>query len=180
MRQYWRLQQSQTLISMAFWVTTLTLLIWPYVSWRFEGDNTIIGISTTYWGLASIGTLVITFVLFVGFVYDRFLGLWKEQRTVDTERNPFATYQLMPQTAMIMGHLNELLRRQAMDDEAVQASCNWVDEWLDWCCNQEIWDRSQKVWDSNFTTPVPPLSFLPQGVVESARGRIAERKDDSD
>ena len=30
MRQYWRLQQSQSLISMGFWCITLTLLIWPY------------------------------------------------------------------------------------------------------------------------------------------------------
>ena len=43
MRQYWRVQQSQTIISMAFWVTTLTLLIWPYVRWRFENDSTIAG-----------------------------------------------------------------------------------------------------------------------------------------
>ena len=78
------------------------------------------------------------------------------------------------------GHLNELLRRHASDDEAVQASCNWVDEWLEWCCNQEIWDRSQRVWDSNFSGPVPPLSFLPNGVVESSRERIAARKDESD
>ncbi|MEC8249276.1 MAG: hypothetical protein VX043_02010 [Candidatus Thermoplasmatota archaeon] len=48
MRQYWRVQQSQTIISMAFWVTTLTLLIWPYVRWRFENDSTFAGISTTY------------------------------------------------------------------------------------------------------------------------------------
>ena len=45
MRQYWRVQQSQTIISMAFWVTTLTLLIWPYLRWRFENDSTIAGIS---------------------------------------------------------------------------------------------------------------------------------------
>ena len=32
-------------------------------------------------------------------------GLWKEQRAVDAERSPFATYQLMPRTAMMMGHL---------------------------------------------------------------------------
>ncbi|MBU03939.1 MAG: hypothetical protein CMA58_03040, partial [Euryarchaeota archaeon] len=54
MRQYWRIQQSQTLISMFFWITTLTLLMWPYVSWRFEAKTDIIGISTTYWGLISI------------------------------------------------------------------------------------------------------------------------------
>ena len=65
MRQYWRLQQSQTLISMVFWCTTLTLLIWPYVSWRFEADNETFGIAMTYWGLASIagGVFAIVIVL---------------------------------------------------------------------------------------------------------------------
>ena len=42
MRQYWRVQQSQTLISMAFWVTTLTLLTWPYVKWRFDSTSDLL------------------------------------------------------------------------------------------------------------------------------------------
>ena len=68
MRQYWRVQQSQTIISMAFWVTTLTLLIWPYLRWRFENDSTIAGISTTYFGLIGIGATVIILVLLIGVV----------------------------------------------------------------------------------------------------------------
>ena len=44
MRQYWRIQQSQTLISMGFWVTTLTLLTWPYVSWRFDPGTELAGL----------------------------------------------------------------------------------------------------------------------------------------
>ena len=74
---------------MVFWCTTLTLLIWPYVSWRFEADKETFGIAMTYWGLASIAAGVLVTVLAIGFIYDHFLALWKEQRTVDTERNPF-------------------------------------------------------------------------------------------
>ena len=65
MRQYWRIQQSQTLISMAFWCATLTLLIWPYVSWRFTPNATIGGIQTTYWGLFSISATVLLLVLLI-------------------------------------------------------------------------------------------------------------------
>ena len=54
MRQYWRIQQSQTLISMGFWITTLTLLIWPNVRWRVESETEMLGISMTYWGLSLI------------------------------------------------------------------------------------------------------------------------------
>ncbi len=171
MRQYWRLQQSQTLISMAFWVTTLTLLIWPYVSWRFRGENTFLGISTTYYGLASIGALVVFFVFLIGFIYDRFLGLWKEQRTVDTERNPFGTYALIPANVFVIGHLNEILRRQAADDVRIQDTCAWVDSWLQWCGEQEIWVRSQKFWDENLPSPVPDLHFFPSGLVDASRDR---------
>ena len=81
----------------------------------------------------------------------------------------------MPQTAIIVGHLNELLRRQAPDDEEVIASCEWVDEWLEWCCNQEIWDRSQQFWDQNLPTRVPPLSFLPNNVASASRERNDKR-----
>ena len=84
MRQYWRLQQSQTVISMVFWTTTLTLLIWPYVKWRFEKEcnsrlcfsNEILGIPSTYVGLMSIGVLVLLTVLLIGYIYDVGLGLW--------------------------------------------------------------------------------------------------------
>ena len=65
MRQYWRLQQSQTLISMVFWCTTLTLLIWPYVSWRFDANEETFGLAMTYWGLGSIAFGVLFSVLLI-------------------------------------------------------------------------------------------------------------------
>ena len=180
MKQYWRLQQSQSIASLFLWTSTITLLVWPYVSWRFDPSATFLGISMTYWGLISIAVLVISSIFFIGYAYDQLLSLWKDHRTVDTERNPFATYQLMPQTAIIVGHLNELLRRQAPDDEEVIASCKWVDEWLEWCCKQEIWDRSQQFWDRNLPSQVPPLSFLPDNVASSSRERSAQKTDDDD
>ena len=177
MRQYWRLQQSQTLISMGFWCTTLTLLIWPYVRWRFDSDELKLGLPMTYWGLISIAVGVLVTVLAIGYIYDQFLSLWKEQRTVDTERNPFGTYALIPANVIILGQLNELLKRTAADDDEVQKTCNWIDEWLAWCSSQEIWARSQKFWDEELSTPVPPLSFLPDGAIEAARGAGAELDD---
>ena len=178
MRQYWRLQQSQTLISMGFWCTTLTLLIWPYVAWRFDSSTTRFGVPMTYWGLSSIAAFVIVVVLTIGYIYDQFLALWKEQRTVDTERNPFGTYAMIPANVVILGQINEVLRRQAPDDEAIQESCAWVDRWIAWCAEQEIWARSQRVWDSDLSGgPVPPLHFLPDDSIERARGLAATIED---
>ncbi len=171
MRQYWRLQQSQTFISMGFWCTTLTLLIWPYVSWRFQGEATPLGIPMTYWGLATIAFGVLAIVLMVGYIYDQFLSLWKEQRTVDTERNPFGTYAMIPPNIVQVGMLNRLLRENSPDDKQVQDTCNWIDQWLAWNAEQEVWARGQKFWDDEFDTPVPDLFFLPEGAIDDARRR---------
>ena len=70
MRQYWRMQQSQAVVSLLLWGTTITLLLWPYVSWRFDAESTLMGIPLTYFGLASIFCGVMFGVLLVGFLYD--------------------------------------------------------------------------------------------------------------
>ena len=77
MRQYWRLQQSQAVISMAFWTTTLTLIIWPYVSWRFDDNcdgtlcfsDEILGISSTYFGGAARGARLVGDLLHTQFLH---------------------------------------------------------------------------------------------------------------
>ena len=88
MRQYWRMQQSQSIISLGLLGSTLTLLLWDYVSWRFsdkcdEGfcfSNSVLGIPATYIGLLSIFAGLILIVLCVGYLYDRvfYYGLLKE------------------------------------------------------------------------------------------------------
>ena len=65
MRQYWRIQQSQTLISMGFWCTTLTLLIWPLVSWRFEEMDAMMGIPSTYLGLIGLSRTMVILTMHV-------------------------------------------------------------------------------------------------------------------
>ena len=118
---------------------------------------------------ASIAVGVLVSVLAIGFIYDHFLALWKEQRTVDTERNPFGTYALIPANVVMIGMMNRLLRDKADGDEQVLRTCDWIDEWLDWCSSQEIWARSQRFWDSEFENQVPDLFFLPDDAVEKAR-----------
>ena len=142
MRQSWRIQQSQTLISMGFWCTTLTLLVWPLVSWRFEEMEAIFGIPPTYLGLISIGGTVLLIVLAIGWFYDVSFGLWREHLTVVQERNPFTTYKLNAPLGMILSQTNTILRKVAEDDDDVQRHCDFVDRWLEWNSEQEIWMRS--------------------------------------
>lgn len=160
MRQYWRIQQSQTLISMGFWCTTLTLLVWPLVSWRFEEMDSIMGISPTYLGLLGIGTTVLTIVLAIGWVYDVSFGLWREHLTVVQERNPFTTYKLNAPIGMMLSQTNTILRKVAEDDEDVQRHCDFVDRWLEWNSEQEIWMRSMSSWKGIVGDEDPFLQHL--------------------
>ena len=141
MREYWRIQQSQTLISMAFWVTTLTLLTWPYVSWRFDSNTDLVGISMTYWGLASIGLFVIFCVLMIGYLYDVIFSLWRAHQSVIQERNPYTTYMLNGPVGAILAQTNEILKRLS-DDEDIKKHTDFVDRWLEWSGQQELWKRT--------------------------------------
>ena len=170
MRQYWRIQQSQTIISMVFWVTTITLLIWPYVSWRFEGDSTLVGLSVTYWGLASIGASVIVLVLLIGVLYDAVFGLWREHLTIVGERNPFQTYQMSPNLMIMLLQTNLILRRLSEDDEEILRHCDFIDRWYKWNVDTEIFARAVEGWDSIVKDNDP---FLPN-LTDEERQKLAE------
>tara|TARA_B100000029_G_scaffold338672_1_gene330898 strand:- start:8687 stop:9271 length:585 start_codon:yes stop_codon:yes gene_type:complete len=174
MRQYWRIQQSQTLISMGFWTSTLTLLIWPYVSWRFEANSTMLGLNMTYWGLIGIGASVLFTVLLIGRVYDATLGLWREHLTVVQERNPFTTYKLNAPFGILLGQTNEILRRMAPEDEDIQRHCEFVDRWLEWNSEQEIWARSMSSWKKIVGEEDPFLAHLS----ESSREKLTSAADE--
>ena len=142
MRQYWRVQQSQTLISMAFWVTTLTLLTWPYVRWRFDATEDMFGISMTYWGLMSIGVFVILCVLLIGWMYDVIFSLWRAHQSVIQERNPYTTYMLNGPVGAVLAQTNEILKRLSNEDEEILKHTEFVDRWLEWNGQQELWKRT--------------------------------------
>ena len=176
MRQYWRVQQSQTIISMAFWVTTLTLLIWPYVRLRFEDDSTIAGISSTYLGLIAIGSTVVVLVLLVGVIYDVTFGLWREHMTIIGERNPFQTYQMAPSFSIILMQTNILLRKIAADDEEAMRHCDFVDRWLKWNIDTEIFARAMSGWEQIVEDKDPYLPYLDEDQRESLKSKVEELK----
>jgi len=169
MRQYWRLQQSQSLISMGFWCLTLTLLIWPYVEWRIPADGRVLGVPATYVGVGSIALLVLVGVLLVGYVYDHFFSLWKEHQNVIIERNPFHTYLLTPRDAMIIGQLNQIMLALHPEDETVKAQHEWFETWLASLPSLEVFERMVMELDARLGVPVPEFSFLPEGAVEEVR-----------
>ena len=168
MRQYWRIQQSQTLISMGFWITTLTLLMWPYVSWRFESETEMLAVPMTYWGLGAIAFSVLLIVLIIGWVYDVFLGLWREHLTVVQERNPFTTYKVNAPFGMLLAQTNTILRKLSEEDEDIKRHCNFGDRWLEWNSEQEIWARTMSSWKEIVGDEDPYLFHLS----EEARNKL--------
>ncbi len=180
MRQFWRAQQSQTIISLLFWATTLTLLLFDRLEssnpeWGRAGSELIPGLPTAYAIMGSLFISVGLMVLFIGWVYDHIFALWKEHQNVILERNPFATYLLTPRDALIIGHLSSLLRAQHPDDERIQAQCDWMEKWVSTTPDLEVFRRMVTELDSKMGELVPEFHFLPEGAVANARKRA--RKD---
>ena len=179
MRQFWRLQQSQAVISLLFWATTLTLLIYARIEHRWEAGDEYAGLPISYIVMIILYVSVFLLVLFIGWLYDKIFALWKEHQNVVLERNPWATYQLTPRDAMIVGYLSKLIRAQNEENEAIQKECDWVDKWVNATTELEVFDRMVKELDKILDEPVPDLHFLPEGTVSKVRERIGNKEDES-
>lgn len=180
MRHFWRIQQCQMIVSMIFWATTLALLIYARLEHRVNADGNWYGIPHSWLTMGGLWFVVIIMVLLIGYIYDKTFALWKEQRTVDIERNPFATHALSPINTLVLGHLSHILRELKPDDEKVQESAEWMDKWIAHWSNQEIWIRAIGELDKQLETSTPNLFFFPQGAVDSARGKVVEEMNDCD
>lgn len=176
MRQYWRMQQSQAVVGLLLWGTTITLLVWPYISWRFTAtcddgicfSNTILGIPSTYFGLATIFLTVMLAVLTIGFLYDQVFSLWTEWRSVDMERNPYVTYALSPNWAMMIALQAETLKRSASDDEAMIAQADWYLKWCEQYTEGEMFARAVQRWDMDMGE-APTFWFTTDEAMQRAR-----------
>ena len=181
MRQYWRMQQSQSIISMGLLGSSLTLLLWPYVSWRFsnkcdEGlcfSDSIFGISATYFGLLGIFAGLILIVLCIGYFYDRVFSLWTAQRSVDFERNPFWTYALSPMFMMNMALTAENLKRNCPDDEEMQKQMDWILQYCKSNADTEMWARTVQHWDKHLDS-TPTFWFVDEDLMSKARAQKIE------
>ncbi|MBP66645.1 MAG: hypothetical protein CMA67_05235 [Euryarchaeota archaeon] len=119
----------------------------------------------------SIGLLVLLTVLLIGYIYDVGLGLWKEHLTISTERNPFGVYLISPPMGLILAQTNMLLKKIAEDDEDVQRHVAFVERWLEWNADEEIWARAMDSWKNSMGDEDPYLPFLS----EKTRENLVER-----
>ena len=179
MRQYWRMQQSQSIISLIFWATTLTLLIFERLEasnpqWG-RNDSEIFGLPTAWVIMGSLFLGVGISVLTVGWLYDRVFSLWTAQRSVDFERNPFWTYALAPVFMMNMALNAENLKRSS-DDEKMIEQMDWILNWCKHNAQTEIFARSVQNWDRELGK-TPTFWFLDEDTMSKARAKTIE--DDS-
>jgi len=170
------MQQSQAIVSLLLWGTTITLLVWPLIEWRFTPECTggacfsgeILGVSSTYLALVGIFFSVMLGVLTIGFLYDQVFSLWTEFRSVDMERNPYVTYALAPLWAMTIALQAEVLKRTSPDDEAMVAQADWCLKWCEAYTEGEMFARAVQRWDKDLG-PTPTFWFTTDEAMERAR-----------
>lgn len=184
MRQYWRMQQSQAVVSLILWGTTITLLVWPLIDWRFTSscDSGVcfpveIGpISSTYIALIMIFFSVMLAVLTIGFLYDRVFSLWTEWRSVDMERNPYVTYALSPIWALSFALQAEILKRTSPDDEDMVKQADWYLKWCETYTEGEMFARAVQQWDKDLGE-TPTFWFTTDEAMQRAREIKIEDED---
>ena len=175
------MQMSQAVVSLLLWGTTITLLVWPYVSWRFSSQcdagfcfsDSIASIPSTYFGLAVIFMSVMFAVLLVGYLYDQVFSLWTEWRSVDMERNPYVTYALSPNWAMMIALQAETLKRSSSDDEAMVSQAEWYLKWCEIYTEGEMFARAVQRWDADLGE-TPTFWFTSDEAMQRARNSVFE------
>ena len=176
MRQYWRMQQSQAVVSLILWGTTITLLVWPLIDWRFTSSCNsgvcfpveVGPISSTYIALVLIFFSVMFGVLAVGFLYDQVFSLWTEWRSVDMERNPYATYALAPVWVMSFALQAEILKQMSPDNEEMVKQADWYLKWCESYTEGEMFARAVQQWDKDLGE-TPTFWFTTDEAMQRAR-----------
>ena len=169
MKQFWRVQQSQVIISAVFWATTLTLLIYERTAHRLVDSTPILGVKADYWLMGSLYFGVFAFVFFVGWFYDHVFSLWREQKTVEVERHPFNTYLLNMWALHLIGMVNEIRKDGQGGNEEVGKDTEFIDSWLEHMTESEVFRRMVLELDKRLDKPVPELTYLPSGSVQRTR-----------
>tara|TARA_B100000965_G_C19487830_1_gene711600 strand:+ start:255 stop:569 length:315 start_codon:yes stop_codon:yes gene_type:complete len=80
--------------------------------------------------------------MMIGWMYDVIFSLWRDHMTVIQERNPYSTYMLNGPIGSILAQTNEILKRIGEDDDEIVKHTQFVDRWLTWNSEQELWKRT--------------------------------------
>ena len=136
MTQLWRIQQSYTLLSLILWGIVIVTTSFPIISPIWFPFLARFGISASTPGAVAVTLVLMFFLVFgslysFGFVYDRYLRLWREQLDVSVEKNPYAREKLSPKEVMMWRHIFlPALRGTASPDAKTRAEIEFVERWV--------------------------------------------------
>ena len=71
---------------------------------------------------------------------------------------------------------NILLRKIAADDEEAMRHCDFVDRWLKWNIDTEIFARAMSGWEQIVEDKDPYLPYLDEDQRESLKSKVEELK----
>src|SRR2546428_13120119 len=93
MTQLWRIQQSYTLLSLILWGIVIVTTSFPIISPIWFPFLARFGISATTPGAVAVTLVLMFFLVFgslytFGFVYDRYLRLWRGELHLSAPEKP--------------------------------------------------------------------------------------------
>lgn len=131
MIQLWRIQQSQSVISLFFWALTLAGVF--YLNY-FHPVFVSLGLpkSEVFLGTIILFFIIIVAFLVIGLIYDRILKLWVEQTDVSVERNPYSSGYLMPKDVIFWRRSTlPIMRELARKDSSIQKDVEFMEKWIE-------------------------------------------------
>jgi hypothetical protein len=83
----WRTQQIGAISTLVITAVTLTLTVSDKIEWR---------VSHPYISILLTFSLLATVIIFMGWLWDKKLQMWREQNVVNVERNPYYMFKQSP------------------------------------------------------------------------------------
>ena len=141
MTMIWRITQTGPILSLFFWSAALAGIFWPIIGRENPPGplfQWLLGFGVpvervTVIGLSLLFFLFAAFILFIVFVYDRGLNLWREQMEIVYERNPYVDDLLFRKEILQFEQYYLPLARavyKVSQDPGLEDSIRRVEEWI--------------------------------------------------
>ncbi len=118
MREYlmlwkWRFEQFQSVLGPAFYITTLSLLVYPFIAWRVPE-----------WGVKFsflfIWVVLLMAIMAAAWVWDR-AQMWRYGQRVNVSRNQFQQGHLTPKEQLMLTRVHlPLMEAMGLDTREVR------------------------------------------------------------
>jgi hypothetical protein len=137
MTQLWRIQQSYTLLSLFLWGIVIAFTAFPIVSPVWFPFLARFGIPATAPGVVALTLILLFFLIYgsvyaFGFVYDRYLRLWREQLDVAMEKNPYAREKLAPKEILMWRHIYlPTMKAVGRGSRDYEEDISFVERWIE-------------------------------------------------